>query len=177
VVVMLAVAATVILAAFWRPVRHGGVLLAGAAVPMAAQAISALVQAGQPASPAQFGISNAQASALGLTIDSGVTPAFWIYCTFGVVLLVSCAWMLFTPQPAAAPGPLPAPGDGPAAARHENLSAEPREDGDGGQGTTGEQDGAQQDSADPDSADPDSADPDSAHRDEAHQAASAQGLK
>ncbi len=46
VLVMLAVAVTVVLAAFWRPVRHGGVLLAGAAIPMAAQAISALVQAG-----------------------------------------------------------------------------------------------------------------------------------
>ena len=102
VLVMIAVAATVIVAAFWRPVRHGGVLLAGAAIPMAAQAISALVQASQPASPAQFGVSNAQASALGLTISSGLTPAFWIYCAFGVVLLVSCAWMLFTPQPATA---------------------------------------------------------------------------
>src|SRR6185437_26713 len=116
VLVMLAVAATVFVAAFWRPVRHGGVLLAGAAIPMAAQAISALVQAGQPASPAQFGISNAQASALGLTIEAGLTPAFWIYCAFGVVLLVSCAWMLFTPQPATAPGPLTAVGPLTAAA-------------------------------------------------------------
>jgi hypothetical protein len=157
VLVMLAVAVTVILAAFWRPVRHGGVLLAGAAVPMAAQAISALVQAGEPASPAQFGISSAQASALGLTIDSGLTPAFWIYCTFGVVLLVSCVWMLFTPQPATAPGPLPTADDGRTAPPCENLSTEPRGDGEGGQDRTGEQDSADQD--------------------EARQAASAQGLK
>lgn len=153
VLVMIAVAVTVIVAAFWRPVRHGGVLLAGAAIPMAAQAISALVQAGEPASPAQFGISNAQAAALRLTIDSGLTPAFWIYCAFGVVLLVSCAWMLFTPQQAAAPGLVPTAGpvspadDGLTAGQHESLSAEPRdaggEDEDEDEGE-GDQDGAHQ---------------------------------
>ena len=173
VLVMIAVAATVIVAAFWRPVRHGGILLAGAAIPMAAQAISALVQASQPASPAQFGVSNAQASALGLTIDSGLTPAFWIYCAFGVVLLVSCAWMLFTPPPAAAPGPVtaaaadpdtatgpvPLADDGPTTAQHEHLSAEPP-DADAAVeplDADGEQDSADQDSD--------------------HQAAPAQGMK
>jgi len=127
VLVMIALAAAVVVAAFWRPVRHGGVLLAGAVLPMAAQAISALVQAGEPASPAQFGISDAQATRLGLTISSGVTPAFWIYCGFLVVLLVSCAWMLFTPNQvtpnqATAAGPVPPgadaarPGDPPGEA-------------------------------------------------------------
>ena len=72
---------------------------------MAAQAISALVQAGGSASPAQFGISSAQASQIGLTISSGLTPAFWIYCGFLVALTVSCAWMLFMPEPASGPGP------------------------------------------------------------------------
>jgi hypothetical protein len=130
VLVMLAVAVTVVLAAFWRPVRHGGVLLAGVAIPMAAQAISALVQAGQPASPAQFGISNAQATQLGLTISSGVTPAFWIYCAFLAVLLVSCAWMLFTPQQAFAARPVPSAeggGYGLNAPRPEDLPAEPQD--------------------------------------------------
>jgi hypothetical protein len=65
---------------------------------MAAQAISALVQAGGPTSPTQFGISPAQATQIGLTISSGLTPAFWIYCGFLVALVVSCAWMLFTPH-------------------------------------------------------------------------------
>jgi hypothetical protein len=128
VLVMLAVAVTVVAAAFWRPVRHGGVLLAGVAIPMAAQAISALVQAGQPASPAQFGISNAQATQLGLTISAGVTPAFWIYCVFLVVLVVSCAWMLFTPPQAFAAGPVPAAdagGYGLTAPPPEGLPAEP----------------------------------------------------
>ena len=175
VLVMIAVAAAVIAAAFWRPVRHGGVLLAGAAIPMAAQAISALVQAGQPASPAQFGVSNAQASALGLTIDSGLTPAFWIYCAFGVVLLVCCAWMLFTPQPSAAAdpvtatGPVPLAGDGRTTAQHEHLSAEPP-DGDADAeplDADGEQASAHQDSAHQASA----------HQDSAHQAAPAQGMK
>jgi hypothetical protein len=98
VAVMVALAAVVVAAALWRPIRHGAVLLAGATIPMAAQAISALVQAGEPASPAQFGFSSSQASQLGLTISSGVTPAFWIYCAFVIALLVSCAWMLFTPH-------------------------------------------------------------------------------
>jgi hypothetical protein len=130
VLVMLAVAVTVVVAAFWRPVRHGGVLLAGVAIAMAAQAISALVQAGQPASPAQFGISNAQATQLGLTISSGLTPAFWIYCVFLVVLVVSCAWMIFTPQQAFAAGPVPAAdagGYGPAEPRPEGLAAQPQD--------------------------------------------------
>jgi len=100
VAVMIALAAVVIVAALWRPVRHGAMLLAGGVIPMAAQAVSALVQASETASPAQFGISPAQASQLGLTISSGVTPAFWIYCGFLIALLVSCAWMLFTPHPA-----------------------------------------------------------------------------
>jgi hypothetical protein len=119
VIVMVALAAVVIVAAFWRPVRHGAVLLAGAAIAMVAQAISAGIQVGAGATPAQFGLTPAQASQLGLTIASGVTPAFWIYCGFLLVLVISLAWMLFTPHDGA--GPVPArplpeasgdPGDG-----------------------------------------------------------------
>ena len=98
VIVMVALAAVVIVAALWRPVRHGAILLAGAIIPMAAQVISALIQIGEPTSPAQFGFTPAQASQLGLTISAALTPAFWIYCVFVVVLVVSCAWMLFTPH-------------------------------------------------------------------------------
>jgi hypothetical protein len=101
VAVMVALAAVVIVAALWRPVHHGALLLAGAIIPMAAQAISALVQAGEATSSTQFGISPAVATQIGLTIDSGVTPAFWIYCGFLVALIASCAWMLFTPRQAA----------------------------------------------------------------------------
>jgi hypothetical protein len=100
IIVMVSLAAVVIVAALWRPIRHGAVLLAGAAIPMAAQAISALIQVAEPASPTQFGFTPAQATQVGLTIDSGLTPAFWIYCGFLVVLVVSCAWMLFTPREA-----------------------------------------------------------------------------
>jgi hypothetical protein len=98
VIVMVTLAAVIIVAALWRPVRYGAVLLAGAIIPMAAQAISALVQVGQATSPTQFGFTPAQASGLGLTISAGLTPAFWIYCVFVVALVVSCTWMLFTPQ-------------------------------------------------------------------------------
>jgi hypothetical protein len=100
VIVMIALAAVVIVAALWRPVRYGAALLAGATIPMVAQAISALVQVGEATSPTQFGISSAQASQLGLTISAGLTPAFWIYCVFLVVLVVSCTWMLFAPHEA-----------------------------------------------------------------------------
>ncbi len=114
VIAMVALAAVVIAAALWRPVRHGAVLLAGAIIPMAAQAISALVQVGEATSPTQFGFTPAQASQLGLTISAGLTPAFWIYCVFVVVLVVSCAWMLFTPHEPAilvSTGAGPGPGD------------------------------------------------------------------
>ena len=100
IMVMVALAIVVIAAALWRPIRHGAALLAGAIIPMAAQAISALIQVAEPTAPAQFGISSAQASQIGLTISNGVTPAFWIYCLCVLVLLVSCAWMLFTPHQA-----------------------------------------------------------------------------
>ena len=99
VVVMIAFAAAVIAAALWRPARHGAVLLAGATIPMVAQAISALVQVGEAHGSSQFGVPPATARQLGLTISAGLTPAFWIYCGFLIALIVSCAWMLFTPQP------------------------------------------------------------------------------
>src|SRR4029077_740068 len=110
VVVMIAFAAVVIVAALWRPARHGAVLLAGATIPMAAQAISALVQVGEAHGPAQFGVPPATARQLGLTITAGLTPAFWIYCGFLIALIVSCAWMLFTPPavPATTAGTMPA---------------------------------------------------------------------
>jgi hypothetical protein len=98
VIVMVTLVAVVVAAALWRPVRYGAILLAGAIIPMAAQAISAIIQIGEPTSPTQFGYSAAQASQLGLTVSAGLTPAFWIYCVFVVVLVVSCAWMLFTPR-------------------------------------------------------------------------------
>jgi hypothetical protein len=98
VVTMIAIAAVIIVAALWRPVRYGAVLLAGAIIPLVAQAISALVQVGQASSPAQFGFTPGQASQLGLTISNGLTPAFWIYCVLVVVLVVSCLWMLFIPH-------------------------------------------------------------------------------
>ena len=74
VVVMIAFAAAVIAAALWRPARHGAVLLAGATIPMAAQAISALVQVGEAHGPTQFGVPPATARQLGLTISAGLTP-------------------------------------------------------------------------------------------------------
>jgi len=93
VAVMVAVVAVAVLAALWRPPRLGAILLAGAIVPLAAQAISAIVQVSQPATPAMFGIS-----AAGVTITSGLTPTFWVYCVFVISLLISSAWLLTAPK-------------------------------------------------------------------------------
>jgi hypothetical protein len=135
VAVMLALAAVVVVAALWRPVRYGGVLLAGGVIAMAAQAISALVQAGGGASPAQFGISSAEASRIGLTISSGLTPAFWIYCGFLVAVTVSCAWMLFTPHPASGPSAAHDAYAWPAAPHDDLADEEPDDEGQDDEGT------------------------------------------
>jgi len=94
VLVMIALVAVVVVAALWRPLRLGAALALGAAIPMVAQAISAIIQVSQPTSPLQFGISSAEAARLGLTIHSGLTPMFWVYCAFLGTLILLCAWML-----------------------------------------------------------------------------------
>jgi hypothetical protein len=104
VAVMAAVVAVAVVAALWRPARQGALLLAGAIVPLAAEVVSAMIQAGQPATPAMFGISPAQASALGLTISSGLTGIFWVYLVFVISLLVSCAWLFTEPGHQVMPG-------------------------------------------------------------------------
>jgi hypothetical protein len=98
VLVMVAVIAVAVVAALWRPARQGGFLLAGAIVALAAETVSALIQAGQPATPAMFGISSAQASSLGLTISTGLTASFWVFLVFVISLLVSCAWLFTEPD-------------------------------------------------------------------------------
>lgn len=113
VLVMAALIAAAIVAALWRPARHGAALLAGAIVPMAAQAISALIQVNEPASPSDFGISQSQASAAGLTITSGVTPVFWVYCVFVIALVISCAWLLAEPGEPVSPSGVPSSLAGP----------------------------------------------------------------
>jgi hypothetical protein len=91
---MIALVAVVVLAALWRPIVAGAAFLAGAIITMAAQAISAVVQLGEHVAPSQFGISSAEAARAGLTITSGVTPAFWIFCAFVVALIAMCIGML-----------------------------------------------------------------------------------
>lgn len=118
--VMIAFGLVVIAAALWRPLRLGAALLAGATIPMAAQAISALVQVSEPTSPGTFGYSQSQATAIGLTITNGLTPAFWIYVLLLVVLVVSCAWMFITP-PRAAMAAAPMPAAGPAEAPESSV--------------------------------------------------------
>ncbi len=119
VAVMVAVVAVAVVAGLWRPARYGAALLAGAVIPLAGQAISAIVEVAQGASPAQFGVTPGQAAQLGLTIQSSLTLAFWVYCAFLVALLLSCAVMT-SPLDAAVPQPpvpaVPRPADGPSSA-------------------------------------------------------------
>jgi MFS family permease len=90
VAVMVALVLVAAIAALWRPAQPRAALVA--------QAISALAQLGEAASPAQFGISSAEASQLGLTISQGVTAVFWIYCVFVVALAVICGWLFAKPR-------------------------------------------------------------------------------
>jgi predicted histidine transporter YuiF (NhaC family) len=89
--------AVVVVAALWQPIKLGAALLAGATVPLLAQAVSAVVQIQSPASPLQFGISPSEAQQAGLTITSGLTPAFWVYCAFVLALGLIAARMLTSP--------------------------------------------------------------------------------
>ena len=103
VAVMVAIVVVAALAALRRPPRQGALLLAGAIVPLVAQAVSALIQVSQPVSPTLFGISPAQAQAAGLSISAGVTSIFWVYFVFVIALLVSCAWLFTEPGRPAMP--------------------------------------------------------------------------
>ena len=115
VMVMIALVAVLAVAAMLRPVRHGAVLLAGAALPMVAQAISAIIQLVEPTSPAQFGISPAQAALSGLTVKSGATVPFWVYCILIFVLVLIAARMLLPRRPASLAATAPVwPASGPA---------------------------------------------------------------
>ncbi len=105
VAVMVLLVAVLVIAVLWRPIRLGAALAAGAIVPMLGQVVSATVQVAQPTSPLQFGYSQAQANALGLTITNGLTAMFWVYCAFLGTLLLLGAWMLLTPDAAADRGP------------------------------------------------------------------------
>lgn len=113
VLVMVVVVVVAFAAAVWRPSRQGATLLAGAIVPMAAQAISAVIQVSQPASPGDFGLSPSQAAEAGLSISSSLTPVFWVYCVFVVALAISCAWLLTEPAQPAGAGPVPSTWAGP----------------------------------------------------------------
>jgi hypothetical protein len=138
VLVMVAVVVVAVLAALWRPARQGALLLAGAIIPLAAQAVSALIQVSQPPY-SFFGLTQAQAAQDGVTISSGVTPVFWVYCVFVISLLISCAWLLTAPGHPAVPaspwGPAPlgdagwAPG-GPSAETVSDTADADRTDAD-----------------------------------------------
>lgn len=132
VIVMIAVVAVAFLAALWRPPRQGAALLGGAIIPMVAQAISAVIQISQPTAPSQFGISQSQASAAGLTITNGLTPIFWVYCVFVIAMLISCAWLITEPELQAGAAPVPSawpvPHGGPVPPTADGSEEKPGDD-------------------------------------------------
>ncbi len=108
---MVALVVVAVVAALWRPISHGGLLLLGALVPMLGQAVSAVIQIGEPTSPSMFGISSADAARAGLTITSGLTLAFWIYGVFLLALMVvTIAAVIAPPSPEPVPSPSAASG-------------------------------------------------------------------
>ncbi len=173
VAVMVAVVAVAALAALWRPARQGALLLAGAIVPLAAQAISALLQVRQPAYNL-FGLTQAQANADGVTIATGVTPIFWVYVVFVIALLVSCAWLMTTPAQSVISA-VPMSPWMPSASADDGLQSggpagEDLSDaalGQAADGDAADRDAADRDAADRDAADSDAADADAADRDAA----------
>ena len=173
VAVMVAVIAVAALAALWRPAKQGAWLLAGAIIPLAAQAIAALIQIRQPAYNL-FGLTQAQAKADGVTIAAEVTPIFWVYVVFVIALLVSCAWLMTTPgQPAVQAFPMspwmPPAGAGaegglqPGGSAGEEFSDTP--DDQPADRETADRDSAYRDSADHERADHERADSDTAAKD------------
>ncbi|HEU5420241.1 MAG TPA: hypothetical protein VFV41_21305, partial [Streptosporangiaceae bacterium] len=116
VVVMVAIVAMAAAAALWRPGRLGGALLAGAVIPLIAQAISAMIQIGQ--NPAGvFGLTPAEVSRLGISIDSGLTAAFWVYLALVIVLAAMAGWLALPPRQKTRPLP-PQPASEPPASQH-----------------------------------------------------------
>jgi hypothetical protein len=111
VIIAFVVVAVIAAAIAGRPGRLGAALLAGAAIPMAAEIASALMQINEHVSAAQFGITPAQATQIGLTISAGLTPVFWVYCAFIVALAAICGWLLAAARPhsPAAPALVTAP--------------------------------------------------------------------
>jgi hypothetical protein len=87
---MVALAGIGLVALSLRPDRSGAVLLAGATLPMAAQAISAVVQWAGGATPALFGLTAAQTAELHASVSSGLTGVFYLFCALVVVLLGLC---------------------------------------------------------------------------------------
>jgi hypothetical protein len=123
VLVMAAIVVVAIAAALWRPTRLGGALVAGAIVPMVAQVISAIVLLREPTSPLQFGVSQAQAGQLGLTISNGLTPMFWVFCAFVATMILLCVWMLISRE--TTPQPVFQYGGGPVSAAPTGLTGAP----------------------------------------------------
>lgn len=123
VIVMIMFVAVVVLAALWQPVKLGAALLAGAAIPMVAQAFSAIAQLAGGTSPQDLGIADGVAARIGLTITSGVTPAFWIFCAFVLALVLTCFRMLTAPEPAPPAPSYLAVQDSAQGTQTENLAA------------------------------------------------------
>jgi len=93
VVIMVLMVVLAVFAVLFEDMLLGAALLAGALVALGSQVVSAIVQLGTPPGPSSFGIGSSQAAQAQLQISAGLTPVFYVYCVFGVALLVLCVEM------------------------------------------------------------------------------------
>jgi hypothetical protein len=123
VLVMAAVILVAMLSGLWRHVRIGSALLAGLSIPLVAQAISAVIETHDQTTT----YASSLKSGGDTFISYGLTPSFWLFCLFGVALVISAAWMLFSAPALGADAGVPA---SPAPASSENASDEDSSDSD-----------------------------------------------
>jgi hypothetical protein len=93
-VVMILTVAVIIVAFEWLPRIVGGALLLGALLPHIAQMFSAVSQAMMTPSLSQFGFSAASAAEAHVSVSSGLTIWFYLYCASIAVALALGVWNL-----------------------------------------------------------------------------------
>lgn len=123
VLVMAAIILVAVISGLWRHARVGAALLAGLSIPLVAQAISAVIETHDQT--AQY--ASSLKSGGDTFISYGLTPSFWLFCLFGVALVVSCAWMLFSAPALGADVAAPVP---PSSGLASDLDSDDDEDED-----------------------------------------------
>jgi hypothetical protein len=101
---MIVIVAMAAAAALWRPARFGAVLLTGAVLFLADEAIQGIGEVIEAPSRASFGIP----AAARMTVSVAGTPWMWAFCGFTAALIVVYEWLFIRgrPRPRPAAGPV-----------------------------------------------------------------------